>query len=96
MDGTERNRRRLTLVVLSLLVVAGLAAVPSIIRARAEATGSPYTGLTALGMPASPQVFYPKTGYDVVVSERGNGVLNQNLDGQTGQPEPGGRPRRNL
>jgi hypothetical protein len=81
-DVYRRNHRRLSLVVLSLLLLAGLAAVPAIIRARAETTVSPYTGLTALGMPASPQIFYPKTGYDVVVSERGDGALNQNLDGK--------------
>ncbi len=89
-DMYRRNYRRLSLVVLSVIALVGLAAVPAIIRARGEiaATGSPYTGLTAMGMPSSPQVFYPKTGYDVVVSERGNGVLNQNMDGKLVSPNP--------
>ena len=65
-------RRFFAPVLAVLLLVAAFTPV-------ANAAPAPYSGLSALGMPSSPQRFYPQHGYDVAVEERQNTNLNGNL-----------------
>lgn len=81
MATTSTHSRR-PLVLLSLVVLLiGAAVFPSIPQARA-ASGAPYLGLTAMGMPASPQPFYPSTGYAVSMYEQAPMQINTSATGQ--------------